>query len=73
MAEATTIAAGIGQTLSHGRVGGASDANLTSALGIPTLDGLGALGGGAHAVNEHVDIDSLISRSELLAALLLGL
>ena len=73
LAEATTIAAGIGQTLSHGRVGGASDANLTSALGIPTLDGLGALGGGAHAVNEHVDIDSLISRSELLAALLVGL
>lgn len=70
LAQAQCVAETIGQSLTHGRVGGASDANLTSALGIPTLDGLGALGEGAHAVNEQVDIDSLISRSELLAALL---
>lgn len=68
--QATAIATEIGQSLTHGRVGGASDANLTSALGVPTLDGLGALGEGAHAVNEKVEIDSLISRAALLAALL---
>ncbi|MCC6703596.1 MAG: M20 family metallopeptidase [Thermomicrobiales bacterium] len=68
--QATAIAEELGQTLKHGRVGGASDANLTSALGVPTLDGLGALGEGAHAQNEKIEIDSLISRSELLAALL---
>jgi glutamate carboxypeptidase len=70
LARATEVAAGIGQTLQHGRVGGASDANLTSALGIPTLDGLGALGDGAHAQNEKVEIDSLVTRAALLASLL---
>ena len=41
---------------------GASDGNFTAALGIPTLDGLGAIGGGAHAVDEWVDIESLPAR-----------
>jgi glutamate carboxypeptidase len=70
LAQATSIAAGIGFSLSHGRVGGASDANLTSAMGLPTLDGLGALGEGAHAQNERVEIDSLVDRAHLLASLL---
>ena len=51
------------------RVGGGSDGNFTGALGIPTLDGLGAVGGGAHAVDEHARIDELVPRLELLTAL----
>ncbi len=50
-------------------VGGASDGNLTAALGVPTLDGLGAVGGGAHSDHEWVDVASLEDRVALLAAL----
>jgi glutamate carboxypeptidase len=49
---------------------GGSDGNLVGALGVPVLDGLGAVGGGAHAVDEHVLIDSLPARANLLARLL---
>jgi glutamate carboxypeptidase len=51
-------------------VGGASDGNLTAAVGTPTLDGLGAVGGGAHADDEHVLVESLPGRTALLGALL---
>lgn len=51
-------------------VGGASDGNFTAGLGIPTLDGLGAVGGGAHADSEHVVIDQIARRTTLLALLL---
>ncbi len=51
-------------------VGGGSDGNFTSALGIPTLDGLGALGDGAHARHEWVDVTSISKRATLVAALL---
>lgn len=51
-------------------VGGGSDGNFTAALGVPTLDGLGAAGGGAHADDEHVDLASLLPRTALLVALL---
>jgi glutamate carboxypeptidase len=51
-------------------VGGGSDGNFTAALGIPTLDGLGVRGGGAHADHEWVDVASLPERAALLAALL---
>lgn len=51
-------------------VGGGSDGNFTAALGIPTLDGLGAVGGGAHADHEHVLVDTLVPRTLMLAALL---
>ncbi len=71
--QAAEIASKLGQSLGQGKVGGASDANLTSALGIPTLDGLGALGKGAHAPHEQIEIDSLVPRAVLLAGLLLGL
>jgi glutamate carboxypeptidase len=47
-------------------VGGGSDGNFTAALGIPTLDGLGGVGGGAHAVDEWVLVPSLVPRSMLL-------
>lgn len=52
------------------RVGGASDGNFTAGLGVPTLDGLGAVGGGAHAEGEHVLVDAMAPRSALVAALL---
>ncbi|MFL6122944.1 M20/M25/M40 family metallo-hydrolase [Actinophytocola sp.] len=50
-------------------VGGASDGNFTAGAGTPTLDGLGAVGGGAHAADEHVLVDELPGRTALLRAL----
>jgi len=50
-------------------VGGGSDGNFTSALGVPTLDGLGAVGDGAHAAHEHVRLDRMVERAALLARL----
>jgi len=51
-------------------VGGGSDGNFTAAIGIPTLDGLGAVGGGAHADAEHLLVDHMVPRARLLAALI---
>ena len=51
-------------------VGGGSDGNFTAALGVPTLDGLGAVGGGAHADTEHVLVDTVVGRVRLVAGLL---
>jgi glutamate carboxypeptidase len=70
---ARDVARTLGQELTEGSTGGGSDGNFTAALGIPTLDGLGAPGGGAHADDEHVLIDALPERTALIAALLLGL
>ena len=56
--------------LTGASVGGASDGNLTAGVGTPTLDGLGAVGGGAHAAHEHVVVDELPRRTALLRALL---
>jgi glutamate carboxypeptidase len=50
-------------------VGGASDGNLTAGVGTPTLDGLGAVGGGAHAADEHVLVEEMPTRTALLRAL----
>jgi glutamate carboxypeptidase len=69
---ARTLAAELGFMLDEAATGGASDGNFTSALGIPTLDGLGAVGEGAHAVHESVVIEHLAPRTALLAALLAG-
>lgn len=55
--------------LTEAAVGGASDGNYTAGLGVPTLDGLGAVGGGAHADHEHVLVEELPKRTALLAAL----
>ena len=64
-------AARIGMEGLHGRaVGGASDGNLTAAAGVATLDGLGAVGDGAHADHEWVSVPAMAERSALLAALL---
>jgi len=67
---AQKVASSLGIALTEGSTGGASDGNFTSALGIPTLDGLGAIGGGAHAIDEWVDIQSLPQRAALLAGLI---
>jgi glutamate carboxypeptidase len=68
--KAKSIAAGLGLELIGGSTGGASDGNFTAALGVPTLDGLGAVGDGGHAVTEHVIASSLPERTALLAAIL---
>lgn len=69
-AHAQAAAALLGQTVAEGGTGGGSDGNFTAALGVPTLDGLGAVGDGAHALHEHVEIDCLVPRTTLLAALI---
>ena len=56
--------------LAGASVGGASDGNFTAGVGTPTLDGLGAVGGGAHADDEHVLVGELAGRAALLAALI---
>ena len=68
---AAGAAAELGVALEEGTAGGASDGNTTAALA-PTLDGLGAVGDGAHAEHEHVEVDRLPERAALLAALLLA-
>ncbi|MFD1408772.1 M20/M25/M40 family metallo-hydrolase [Kroppenstedtia eburnea] len=60
----------LGIDLTEASVGGASDGNFTAALGIPTLDGLGAVGDGPHAEYEHILIDQLPIRAALFAKLL---
>jgi glutamate carboxypeptidase len=67
---ARSIGSELGVEIDEGSTGGASDGNFTSALGIPTLDGLGAMGGGAHAIDEYVDIASLPLRAALLAGMI---
>ncbi len=68
--QAQSLAAQLGWQLEEASTGGASDGNFTSALGIPTLDGMGAVGEGAHALHESVLIDHLAPRTALLAAML---
>ena len=60
----------MGLDLEEGSSGGGSDGNFTSALGIPTLDGLGAVGDGAHAEHETIEIASLPERAAVVAGLL---
>ena len=67
---AARVARECGQDLGEGATGGGSDGNFTAALGIPTLDGLGADGGGAHALHEHALIASLPFRAALVAGIL---
>lgn len=66
---ARKLAAELGVRLEESSTGGGSDGNFTGALGIPTLDGLGAVGEGAHAVNESLFIDRIADRTALLAKL----
>jgi glutamate carboxypeptidase len=68
--QAREIARELGADLQEGGTGGGSDGNFTAALGVPTLDGLGAIGDGAHALHEHVEIEQLPDRAALVAGLL---
>jgi len=71
-AKAKSLAAQMGLSLGECTAGGGSDGNLTAALGVPTLDGLGAVGHGAHSASEHILINTMPARAGLLAALLLN-
>ena len=67
---AQTLARELGVETEESLTGGGSDGNFTAAMGVPTLDGLGAVGEGAHAVNESVLVDRIADRTALLAKLL---
>jgi glutamate carboxypeptidase len=69
---AEAVAAELGFRLSETGTGGGSDGNFTAALGVPTLDGLGVVGNGGHALHEHVLLSSLPERAALLAGLIRG-
>lgn len=69
--KAREIAASFDYKLKETQVGGASDGNFVSALGVPVLDGLGVAGDGAHAVHEHIMAADVPKRAALIAALLL--
>ncbi|HMD08931.1 MAG TPA: M20 family metallopeptidase [Candidatus Acidoferrum sp.] len=71
-AKAKALAAQMGLSLGECTAGGGSDGNLTAAVGTPTLDGLGAVGHGAHSKTEHILINAMPGRAALLAALLLN-
>jgi glutamate carboxypeptidase len=68
--KARALGRAMGMDLTEASTGGGSDGNFTAALGIPTLDGLGAVGDGAHARHEHILIRELPRRAALLAGLL---
>ncbi len=70
VALAQEIAAELGFSVRDAATGGASDANTTSAAGLPSLDGLGPVGGDDHSVDEWLDLDSIVPRTTLLAGLL---
>lgn len=72
-ARAQEIGTQLGLVLEEGSTGGGSDGNFTAALGIPTLDGLGVPGHGAHADHEHIEVDKIPDRAALLTALLMQL
>jgi len=68
--QACTLASELGIELNEAATGGASDGNFTSALGVPTLDGMGAVGEGAHAQHESIVLEHLAPRTALLAGML---
>jgi glutamate carboxypeptidase len=68
--KAQAIASELGLQLTEGGTGGGSDANFVAPLGVPVLDGLGAVGNGAHSEREYIELSSLPARTALLAALI---
>lgn len=70
---ASAIAERLGFAIPHQSSGGGSDGNFTGAMGIPTLDGLGVAGAGAHTLEEHLLVESLVPRARLFAGLLASL
>jgi len=67
------LAAEMGLALEEAATGGGSDGNFTAAMGVATLDGMGAVGAGAHAAHEHVEVKYLVERTVLLAGVLAGI
>jgi glutamate carboxypeptidase len=70
--QATLLGREMGLTIGEATAGGGSDGNLTAALGIPTLDGMGAVGDGAHSASEYILARAMPQRAALLAAMLLN-
>jgi len=70
---ARALASRLGFEVRDAATGGASDANTTAGMGVPTLDGLGPIGGDDHSVDEWLDVASIVPRTTLLAALLLAI
>jgi glutamate carboxypeptidase len=70
---AQTVAHRLGFEVHDTATGGASDANTTSGLGVPSLDGLGPIGGNDHAPSEYLDVDSIVPRTAMVAGLLLAI
>lgn len=73
VAHAQALANRLGFAVRDASTGGASDANTTAGLGVPTLDGLGPIGGNDHSPAEYLDIGSIVPRTSLLAGLLLAI
>ena len=69
---AQAVAVALGFEVRDASTGGASDANTTSGMGVPSLDGLGPIGGNDHSPAEYLDVDSIVPRTTLLAGLLLA-
>jgi glutamate carboxypeptidase len=70
VALARDIADELGFDLKDAATGGAGDANTTASLGVPTLDGLGPVGGDDHSADEWLDLSSVVPRTALLAGLI---
>jgi glutamate carboxypeptidase len=70
---AVALAERLGFTVHDAATGGASDANTTSGLGVPSLDGLGPIGGNDHSPAEYLELDSIVPRTSLVAGLLLAI
>jgi glutamate carboxypeptidase len=73
VAHAQGVARTLGFEIRDASTGGASDANTTSGMGVPSLDGLGPIGGNDHSPSEYLDVDSIVPRTTLLAGLLLAI
>ena len=69
---AKKLAGEMGVELEEAATGGGSDGNFTAAMGVPTLDGMGAVGAGAHAAQEHVVAGHLVERTALIAGVIAG-
>jgi glutamate carboxypeptidase len=70
---AIELASRLGFELRDAATGGASDANTTAGMGIPTIDGLGPIGGLDHSPGEYLEVSSIVPRTTLLASLLLAI
>ena len=70
---AVDLAAGLGFELHDAATGGASDANTTAGMGVPSIDGLGPIGGYDHSEDEYLELDSIVPRTTLLAALMVAI